>query len=51
MIFFSKFIKFILNATNYKIINIKSDNGTEYINANISNFLNSHGINIRSFYP
>ena len=42
---FIKFHKFISNTTSYKIINFKSDNGTEYINKTLTTYLENFGIN------
>jgi len=51
---FVNFHKLITNSTPYKIINLKSDNGNEYINHNLIEYLKANGINfIRSVpgYP
>jgi len=45
------FNKHILNTTPYKIINLKSDNGTEYINKNLISYLQSEGINFIHSIP
>ena len=42
---FIKFYNFISNTTSFKIINVKSDHGTEYINKNLIKFMESKGIN------
>ena len=41
----NKSCKFISNITSYNIINLKSDNGTEYINKSLINNLNDNGVN------
>jgi len=38
------FITLISNTTPFKIINVKSDYGTEYINKNLIKFMESKGI-------
>ena len=42
---FIKFCKFISNTTFYSIIILKSDNGKEYINRSLKNYLGDNGIN------
>ena len=42
---FIKFYNFISNTTSFKIINVKSDHGTEYINKILIKFMESKGIN------
>jgi len=42
---FIKFYSFISNTTSFKIINVKSDHGTEYINKNSVKFMESKGFN------
>ena len=41
---FIKFHKFISNTTSYKIINFKSDNGTEYINKTLTTYLENFAL-------
>ena len=48
---FIKFYNFISNTTSYKIINVKSDHGTEYINKNLTKFTDSKGINFIHLTP
>jgi len=45
LILFIKFYNFISNTTSFKIINVKSDHGTDYINKNLIKFMESKGIN------
>jgi len=42
---FIKFCKFFSNTIFYSIIILKSDNGKEYINRSLKNYLGDNGIN------
>ena len=48
---FIKFHKFVSNTTSYKIINFKSDNGTEYTNKTLTTYLENFGINFIHSVP
>jgi len=48
---FIKFHKFISNTTSYNIITFKSDNGTEYFNKPLTNYLDGNGINFIHSVP